>query len=297
MARNAQRREALAKLGAFLRQAREDAGGTLRDLEPVCSPGYASAFERGKHLPNREIIKSYIKQFGADEKELKELCLEASNSENRDNKTVASQNGNTSAAAPPQPLHRTATSRLTRDSIERTTVYEGRHLREIITSRTVRAIIDGISSDIHRYALWSDPQSVRVTAVSGCRVQSSEFKGDHLETRLRLSRTLKANERHTYILKTTCDTLQESDDFTRITNTSGCEIKEVTLRLQFNSAPPSIIWPFRTTSMLASPEEPTADETFSTDQGGYFEHTFLAVEPGERTGIAWKWPDTSDTFQ
>lgn len=177
--------------------------------------------------------------------------------------------------------------------VDRVSRYEGRLLREVNISRKIRAEVDGRDVRTIKFRLPTDPKAVAVEAVSGCTVESSEWRSDGtLASKVKLSKILnRDDDPHTYKVRYVVTTDKPCDPRIVYSVPPRSWLKELFIQAQFtgNPLPTKVWWRENRTGMQASSDLP--GELLFLDQNGYVQHTFTNLTPGLCQVVAWEWPD------
>ncbi|WP_235660045.1 hypothetical protein [Mycobacteroides abscessus] len=177
--------------------------------------------------------------------------------------------------------------------VDRLSRYEGTVLKEVTSSKTIQAEATNRQIRTVKFRLRTDPERVRIEALDGCTIESSEpHPSGFLISKIRLSRILQpGDEPLTYTTRYVIDSTEPCDPFIIYSTPPKARIEKARLRVKFSTPPrPTIAWwRENRTAMQASSD--LTGEPLIIDGEGSMQHTFTNLVPGLCQLIAWKWPD------
>lgn len=177
--------------------------------------------------------------------------------------------------------------------VDRLSHYDGRFLREVCISRTIRAEVDNRQIRTVKFRLPTDPKAIAIDAVAGCTVESSEWRPDGtLASKVKLSKILnRGDDAHTYTVRYVVTTDKPCDPRIVYSVPPRSRVEKLCVRVQFtgNPLPTRVWWRENRTSMQASSDLP--GDLLILDQTGYVQRTFANIVSGLTQVVAWEWPD------
>ncbi|WP_237077217.1 hypothetical protein [Mycobacteroides abscessus] len=177
--------------------------------------------------------------------------------------------------------------------VDRLSRYEGKVLKEVTSSKTIQAEATNRQIRTVKFRLRTDPEKVKIEALDGCTVESSEpHPSGFLISKIKLSRVLQpGDEPLTYTTRYVIDSTEPCDPFIIYSTPPKSRIERARLRVKFSTLPrpTTAWWRENRTAMQASSD--LTGEPLIIDLGGSMQHTFTNLVPGLCQLIAWKWPD------
>lgn len=176
--------------------------------------------------------------------------------------------------------------------VDRLSRYEGKVLKEVTSSKTIQAEATNRQIRTVKFRLRTDPEKVKIEALDGCTVESSEpHPSGFLISKIKLSRVLQpGDEPLTYTTRYVIDSTEPCDPFIIYSTPPKSRIERARLRVKFSTHPmPTIAWwRENRTAMQASSD--LTGEPLIIDGEGSMQHTFTNLVPGLCQLIGWKWP-------
>ncbi|WP_235660762.1 hypothetical protein [Mycobacteroides abscessus] len=177
--------------------------------------------------------------------------------------------------------------------VDRFSLYEGRVLKEVTSSKTIRAEVSNRQIRKVRFRLRTDSEKVRIEAVDGCTIESSERHwSGFLISKIKLSRILQpGDDPLTYTTRYVIDTDIPCDPFIIYSTPPTSRIEKARLRVKFSTPPiPTTAW-WRENRTKDQAETDPPGEPLIIDENGSMQHTFTNLTPGLCQIVAWEWPD------
>lgn len=192
---------------------------------------------------------------------------------------------------PPPELERPV--RYVIERIERISVYRGCRLREVNTTRQVRAQVDGFDRVTSRFRHGANPSGVSIQAIYGCTIEESHLSPSGvLISQIRLSETLRRGQTHKYMTRMTVDADEPSEPWLIFGAAHVARHQRVILGFQFDPAAlPTSIWWLENVSYMAAPGKPDGSNLLTITAGGSVEKEFRNLEPGRVQVVGWEWPE------
>lgn len=186
-----------------------------------------------------------------------------------------------------------STSKSTVLFVDRFSLYEGRVLKEVTSSKTIRAEVSNRQIRKVRFRLRTDSEKVRIEAVDGCTIESSERHwSGFLISKIKLSRILQpGDDPLTYTTRYVIDSDIPCDPFIIYSTPPTSRIEKARLRVKFSTPPiPTTAW-WRENRTKNQAETDPPGEPLIIDENGSMQHTFTNLTPGLCQIVAWEWPD------
>ncbi|PVA91836.1 hypothetical protein DDK01_17920 [Mycobacteroides abscessus] len=198
---------------------------------------------------------------------------------------------------PVQPVPASANEASTAKStvlfVDRLSRYEGKVLKEVTSSKTIRAQATNRQIRTVKFRLRTDSEKVRIEALDGCTIESSELHpSGFLISKIKLSRILQpGDEPLTYTTRYVIDSTEPCDPFIIYSTSPKSRIEKARLRVKFTAPPrPTIAW-WRENRTAMQASNDLTGEPLIIDVEGSMQHTFTNLVPGLCQLIAWKWPN------
>lgn len=290
--------DAHARLGQALRDLRKERGFSQRELAGErFSNGHLANVENGLATPSTELLEQYTDVCGGDYG-LLELMLRdvLATTEHERRKRRASERGEeqlttqaTDMYDPPDPFRLYSI-----DSIESHVTYDGHGIpTELRIVLTIRAKVHGLNRYYFGMGCHGDYRRGVVTLESGFGCSIGSFtesdKGVHNGYFL-LDRELSPDNQqaHTFSFRVIYHTHVRAD--WPIISQPKTDTARYVLAAQFT--PPSLpkrVWWFDTATAVEAEDDPTDDQLYLQDTGGFYRKEFTRLTRGRVYGLNGEW--------
>ncbi|GAA4951876.1 hypothetical protein GCM10023224_40650 [Streptomonospora halophila] len=295
------------RLGRLLREARQAAGATTRDVA-YYSSGHISNVENGHVMPSSELVYFYVTEFGCDEHLARRALAEARevSEERRRSQRMQQRNQHRRALpltlTPDSPADSIRSGYEVRETEAFYRLDERGAISEVDVIRVISPLYPGVSLvsltyNYHRDAEPGDPDRHTAGVLDlqpglGCRIAAMrETRFGYLSAVVRLGRELDPRKDETYAFsyRVKVDSDIPCQPFLRYKARPGR--RRYALRVLFTPpALPRKVWWFRERDLFETERDEPAhpDNLFAENPSGFYFQNFSGVDEFH-SGISWRW--------
>lgn len=189
-------------------------------------------------------------------------------------------------------------ARWVNELVERTTRYDGKSLRDVLVTRTISALVDGLQTCTIRYRLkmGSPSDAIGVEAYTSCIIEQVRHQPNGtLEATLRFPQPLTKGQSHTFSYRfIATNKATEANPCFIFWAEANNPTRRLIVKTQFNGAAhPGTVWRIDGRSKLEGPGSADECPPVVLDAFGFSSLEFSEMEAGYGYGVAWQWPDDS----
>lgn len=286
------------RLGRLLRDARQAAGATTRDVA-YYSSGHISNVENGHVMPSSELVYFYVIEFGCDEDLVRRALAQAREVSEERRRSQRIQQRNRHRFAPPLTITPDSPADTIRSGYEvtETEAYYRLDERGVVSEvdiiRVISPLYPGVSLACLTHNYHNDAAGVlTVEAGQGCTIASTrEMRFGYLSVIIRLHRELdpRTDDAYAFSYRLKVDSSIPCRPMLRYRARPGR--RRYALRVLFTPpALPREVWWFRERDLFeterAAPARP--DRLIPDNASGFYFQDFTGVDEFH-SGIAWNW--------
>lgn len=181
----------------------------------------------------------------------------------------------------------------TLERIERLSRYRGTVLQDVLVTREVRALVDGLDAvtALFRPGDGVHPKEIGVERYRSCLVDRVDYHDNgSIETAFRFPHPLRRGESHTFSYRYLSESTHPADPKIVLWPSLRNPARTAAIRAQFEpDAAPHQIWRIDGLSQLRMPGSARLCPPLTPDGSGYVETGFTNPHSGLGYGLGWRW--------